>query len=206
MSLPDSDFSIAREITEVSGAVDAAGPPPVPGVVGDFGLRVVDPDGTDPALLEEWFARPHLVDTWDQDWSAQRWRDDSAYRLAGDYSRPIIFSHNGVDVGYLEIYRVARDEIARLYAVDPHDLGLHIATADTRLLGRGVVSEFLRDLAGELFAADPRCPRIAVEPASTNAPMRRALTKRGWRDVGDFQVRPDRRIALHLLDRDSPGG
>ncbi|KXT58320.1 GNAT family N-acetyltransferase [Gordonia sp. PS3] len=202
MSASDTGYRIERELTDVSDAVREAGAPPVPSTIGAFALRTVEPGGADPALLEEWFARPHLVQTWEQEWSAARWRDDARYRLDGDYSRPIIFSRKGVDVGYLEIYRVARDEIARLYPVDPHDLGLHVATADPELLGRGEISAFIRELADALFAADPDCRCIAVEPASSNTPMRRALTKRGWTDHGEFQVRPDRRIALHLLPRE----
>lgn len=201
MSTTQNTYRIDREFTDVTDDVVAAGPPPVPAVGGDFTLRVVDPLGADPELLEEWFARPHLVQTWEQEWDALRWRTDAAFRLSGDYSRPVIFSRAGVDVGYLEIYRVARDEIARLYDVDAHDLGLHVATADPELLGRGLVSGLMRDLADALLAADPACRRIAVEPASNNTPMRRALTKRGWSDHGEFQVRPDRRIALHLLER-----
>ncbi|MBM7365458.1 GNAT family N-acetyltransferase [Gordonia hydrophobica] len=202
MSTTES-YRIDREITDVDAAVVAAAAPPVPTLDGEFALRLVDPLGDDPALLQEWFAREHLVRTWEQAWDATRWRTDAAYRLAGHFSRPVIFSRDGVDVGYLEIYRVARDEIARLYDVDPHDLGLHVATADPDLLGRGLVSGLIRDLADALFDADPACRRIAVEPASTNTPMRRALVKRGWTDHGEFQVRPNRRIALHLLDRPS---
>lgn len=195
-----ADYRIDRELTDVDARVRAAGPPPIPPTVGEFEFRIVNP-GADAELLEEWFARPHLVDTWEQEWSQQRWRDDATYRLAGAYSRPIIFSRHGIDVGYLEVYRVARDEIARLYPVDAHDLGLHVATADVDLLGRGLISGMIRDLAEELFSADAACRRVAVEPASSNAPMRRALVKRGWNDIGEFQVRPDRRIALHLLPR-----
>lgn len=197
-------YTVAREVVDVPAAVVAAGPPPIPVIDGDFALRLVDPTGEDPGLLQEWFARPHLVRTWEQEWDAARWRIDAAHRLAGDYSRPVVFSHRGVEAGYLEIYRVARDEIARLYDADPHELGLHVATADPDLLGRGLVSGLMRQLATALFDADPDCPRIAVEPASDNTPMRRALIKRGWTDHGEFQVRPDRRIALHLLQREAP--
>ncbi|NLG47934.1 GNAT family N-acetyltransferase [Gordonia sp. (in: high G+C Gram-positive bacteria)] len=203
MTIEQTTYAIAREIVDVSDAVVAAGPPPIPTLHGDFSLRAVDPSGDDPVMLQEWFARPHLAATWEQEWDAARWIDDASYRLAGDYSRPIIFSYKGIDVGYLETYRVARDEIARLYDVHPHDLGFHVATADTELLGRGLVSGLLRELADGMFVADPACRRVAAEPASNNAPIRRALTKRGWRDVGEFQVRPERRIALHLLERPS---
>lgn len=203
MTAEQNTYAIAREIVDVSDAVVAAGAPPIPTLGGDFALRAVDPSGSDPTMLQEWFGRPHLAATWEQEWDAARWVDDASYRLAGDYSRPIIFSYLGVDVGYLETYRVARDEIARLYDVDPHDLGFHVATADVELLGRGLVSGLLRELAEGLFDADPACLRVAAEPASNNAPIRRALTKRGWRLIDEFQVRPERRIALHLLERPS---
>ena len=193
------DYAIGREITDVGDAVAAAGPPPVPSTVGAFGLRLAHPDDAD--LLVDWFHRDHLVQTWEQEWDADRWRADIAHRLAGDYSRPVVFSYDGADRGYLEVYRVARDEIARLYPCEPHDLGLHVATADPELLGRGIVSGLMRDLADALWEADPRCSTVAVEPAAANDPMRRALRKRGWTDRGEFQVRPDRRIALHLLRR-----
>lgn len=199
-----SDYRIEREIREVSDEVLAAGPPPVPTLTGDFTLRVVDPDSADPELLAEWFARPHLAQTWEQVWPAERWRTDAAYKLAGDYVRPVIFSYRGRPAGYLELYRVARDEIARLYDVHPHDLGFHVATADLDLLGRGLISGFLREVTDGMFDADPACVRSALEPSADNAPMRRAATKHGWRLIGEYDVRPDRRIALHILDRPAP--
>ncbi|WP_124711343.1 GNAT family N-acetyltransferase [Gordonia insulae] len=193
-------YSIGREITDVTAEVIAAGPPVVPAPTGRFSLRPVDPDA-DPALLVTWFARPHLVATWEQEWSAERWHADSAHRLAGDYSRPMIVALDGTEIGYIELYRPARDEIARLYPADPHDMGLHIATADPDLTGRGVMSAWMAELAQSLFDADPRCRRVVLEPDARNTRMRRALTKNGWVDLGEFDVRPDRRIALHVLGR-----
>ncbi|MEE4022149.1 GNAT family N-acetyltransferase [Gordonia sp. PKS22-38] len=198
------EYTIGREITDVSAEVAAAGGPVVPTLTGRFRLRRVDPDGTDPAMLVSWFARPHLVQTWEQEWTEQRWRADAAHRLAGDYSVPFILSFDGVEVGYVELYRPARDEIARLYPADPHDMGFHIATADPALTGRGLISAWLAELAQAIFDADTRCRRIVLEPGASNAPIRRALTKHGFVDLGEFDVRPDRRIALHAMGRE-PG-
>ncbi|HNP56282.1 MAG TPA: GNAT family N-acetyltransferase [Gordonia sp. (in: high G+C Gram-positive bacteria)] len=192
---------IKREIVDVDEAVAQAGPPIVPLMTGRFSLRTVDPDGGDPAMLAAWFARPHLVEAWDQAWSAPQWAADSRYRLGGDYSRPIIVSYDGAEVAYLELYRVARDEIARLYRVDPFDSGLHIATADETLLGRGVMSGFMGELAEAVFDADPRCHRFASEPEYSNMRMRRALERQGFTDLGEFDIRPDRRIALYIRGR-----
>ncbi|MFT3898737.1 MAG: GNAT family N-acetyltransferase [Gordonia sp. (in: high G+C Gram-positive bacteria)] len=192
---------IAREVRDVDPAVVAAGPPVIPNLAGRFRLRLVDPDGDDPTMLADWFARPHLVQTWDQPWSAETWAADTRTRLAGDYSRPLVVSHDGRDVAYLELYRVARDEIARLYRTDPYDTGLHIATADTSLLGRGVMSGFMGDLVEAVFADEPRCRRVVAEPAAENTRMRRALVKQGFVELGDFQIRPDRRITLCVRGR-----
>ncbi|MGV9712552.1 GNAT family N-acetyltransferase [Gordonia sp. NPDC003424] len=194
-------YSIGREITDVPAEVAAAGPPVVPELTGRFRLRPADPDGTDPAMLVGWFSRPHLVATWEQEWSVQRWRDDIAHRLAGNYSRPLIVALDGVEMGYIELYRPARDEIARIYPADPYDMGLHIATADVELTGRGMMSDWMAELAQRIFDADERCRRVVLEPDARNSRIRRALTKRGWSDLGEFDVRPDRRIALHILGR-----
>ncbi|MXP22002.1 GNAT family N-acetyltransferase [Gordonia sp. HNM0687] len=195
------EYRIGREITDVGEDVVAAGPPVVPEMTGRLRLRAVDPTGGDPAMLASWFTRPHLAETWEQEWPESRWRADSAYRLAGDYSRPLIITMDGIEVGYLDLYRPARDEIARLYPADPHDMGFHIATADPALLGQGVISAWLADLAQAIFQTEPRCRRVVLDPAAGNAPIRRALTKHGWIDVGEFDVRPDRRIAMHILGR-----
>lgn len=194
-------YAIGREITDVPAEVAAAGPPVVPTTVGRFTVRPVDP-ARDAAMLVSWFTRPHLAETWEQQgWTAQRWQADSGHRLSRDYSRPLIVSRDGTDVAYIELYRPARDEIARLYPADPHDMGLHVATADPELIGRGVMSGFMADLAGVLFDTEPRCRRVVLEPDARNERMRRALLRRGWTDVGEFDVRPDRRIALHILGR-----
>lgn len=197
---PDG-YTIGREITDVGADVVAAGGPVVPVLTGRFRLRAVDPTGDDPAMLVSWFARPHLVETWEQEWSEAKWRADSTHRLAGDYSRPLIVSLDGAEIGYVELYRPARDEIARLYPVDPYDMGIHIATADPALTGRGVMSGWLAELAQALFDADSRCRRVVLEPDARNSRIRRALTRHGWTDAGEFDVRPDRRIALHILGR-----
>ncbi|MUM17179.1 acetyltransferase [Mycobacterium sp. CBMA271] len=195
-------YRIAREITDVAADVIEAGPPPLPSFEGTrYGLRRVDPDGADPEMLSEWFARPHLVETWEQAWSAARWQEDSSYRLAGAYSLPCILSVDGIEVGYAEIYRAARDEIARIYDFHPHDVGFHIATASTEHLGRGVISEWIRLLPFAVFAADRACRRVLGDPAIGNPPIHKTFARLEWTAMGEFDVRPDRRIALYCYDR-----
>ncbi|WP_078315752.1 GNAT family N-acetyltransferase [Mycobacterium sp. D16Q16] len=195
-------YRIGREITDVAAEVIDAGPPPLPSFEGTrYGLRPVNPDSADPDMLSEWFARPHLLKTWEQPWSAVQWREDSSYRLAGHYSLPCILSVDGVEAGYVEMYRSARDEIARIYDVHPHDTGFHIATAATEHLGRGVISEWIRLLPFAVFEADPACRRMMGDPAADNPPILKVLARLGWTAMGEFDIRPDRRIALYRFDR-----
>lgn len=192
---------LPRELTDLPETVAAVPAPPIPRFDSRYELRLVDPGGDDPALLADWMSRPHLEQTWEQPWSAERWRADAAARLAGTYSLPCLLVDEGTPIAYVELYRVAKEENALLYDAHPWDLGFHIATADFDRLGKGVMSQWMADLAAALFVADPLCRRIIVDPDHRNVPMRRALGKRGFVDLGEFDVRPGRRVALHVLAR-----
>ncbi|MEV6323074.1 GNAT family N-acetyltransferase [Nocardia sp. NPDC051787] len=211
MNPTDMEYTLARELTDLPDEVRAAPAPVIPDVSEPFGLRLVDSAGDDPETIAEWMSRPHLLSTWEQPWPASRRRADCRAQLAGTYSRPCILSLDYAaidrpelgrrDIGYLELYRAAKDEIARLYVADPHDIGFHIATADPELLGRGVIPAVMMQLMAAIFAADPRCRRIMGDPDHRNAAVLRAAEKEGWQHLGLFDVRPDRRIALVTLPR-----
>jgi RimJ/RimL family protein N-acetyltransferase len=211
---------LKREIVDVGDDVRAAGPPVVPTFATPYALRPVDPDSADPDTIARWMSLPHLVESWEQPWTREEWRADSAARLAGDYSRPCILgvdvskfdgfdpSSLGIDdaegmieVAYVELYRAARDENATVYDAGPHDMGFHIATGPTEFLDRGIISAWMAQLADAIFAAEPRCDTIIVDPDHRNTRMRRALQKRGYTELGEFDVRPGRRIALHTMKR-----
>jgi RimJ/RimL family protein N-acetyltransferase len=191
----------ARYRADSSPQFAAVPGPVVPSLTGRFGLRVVDPSSSDPELLARWMALPHLLQTWEQAWDAPHWAADARARLAGNYSVPLIFTIDGVDAGYIELYRVARDELGALYDVAPHDMGFHIATGETGFIGRGVVTALISELAAGVFAAEPQCRLMVGDPAVDNAPIHRSLTKAGYTDRGVFDVRPGRRITLFIRDR-----
>ncbi|RJO72044.1 N-acetyltransferase [Nocardia panacis] len=211
MSETATPYVLARELIDAPAAIRRGPAPTSPRFDAPFTLRAADPEGADPDLLAEWMRRPHLLQTWEQAWTAERRRLDWRAQLAGTYSRPYIlvldFAAVGQpelgrrDIAYVELYRPGKDEVGRLYAADPYDMGFHIATADPALLGRGLVSGWIGQLATAVFAAEPECRRIICDPDHRNAPMRRALAKNGYRELGLFDVRPDRRIALCELNR-----
>ncbi|SID86213.1 lysine N-acyltransferase mbtK [Mycobacteroides abscessus subsp. abscessus] len=59
----------------------------------------------------------------------------------------------------------------------------------------------MRLLPSATYHADPDCRRMMIEPAASNTPMRKALDRIGWTFLGEFDIRPDRRIALYRTDR-----
>ncbi|WP_410873979.1 GNAT family N-acetyltransferase [Nocardia sp. A7] len=203
--------ALPREQTDLPAETAAAPAPVLPVFAAPFSLRLADPDGTDPELLAEWMTRPHLLETWEQDWDAQRRRENFRAQLAGTYSRPCILSLDfavlgepelGVrDIAYLEFYRAAKDEIGRFYDSDPSDIGFHIATADTAVIGKGIMSAWISTMVTAVFAADPHCRRVMGDPDHRNVAIARSLTKAGFQLVGEIDVRPDRRIALYAASR-----
>lgn len=206
-----SEVLLPRELAGVSEEVRAVPAPPVPALPTPYSLRLVDPSGEDPERIATWMALPHLAVTWEQAWSAERWRADSAARLMSTYSRPLILSYDmaaegrpegGVrPIGYVELYRVAKDECARIYPADPWDIGMHLALGIPHLARRGIISRSLQLMAEALFAAEPRCRRLIGDPDHHNVAIRRLLAKSGWHALGDHDIRPDRRITLHCLPR-----
>ncbi|MFI9406406.1 GNAT family N-acetyltransferase [Nocardia sp. NPDC052316] len=211
MNTTGTRYVLAREQTDLSDEVRAAPAPALPTVPEPFGLRVADPNGADPALLSEWMHRPHLLAAWEQPWSAERREQDLRAQLAGTYSLPCIVSFDFAadgrpelgrrDVAYLELYRPAKDEIARLYHADPYDVAMHLATAEQDLTGRRMMAAFAAQLLPAIFAAEPKCRRIMIDPDHRNVAVRRVAERFGAPSLGEFDIRPDRRITLYTKPR-----
>src|ERR1700753_2161253 len=130
--MSDALVVLPRELTELSDDVRAAPAPPTPVLAEPYGLRLVDPD-TDAEMVSRWMNMPHLVEAWESDWPAPRWRDYLRAQLGGTYSRPFVGSMHGEDGGYVEVYRAAKDSIATRYQADPYDIGLPAALAELTL-------------------------------------------------------------------------
>lgn len=165
-------------------------------------VRITDSDGggSDVAAVHRWMNEPHVAVNWNQDWSLERWRAELATQLDGDHSVPCIVSAGGRQVGYVELYRVARDKLAGCYPYDAHDLGVHIAIGERESIGRGMGSSLLRAVARGLLAADPECRRVVAEPNVHNGASIGAFGKAGFvreREVG----LPGKNSALMVFSR-----
>ena len=143
--MSDPEVILPRQLTDISAEVRNVAPPPIPQLPEPYGLRLADPDA-DAELISEWMNRPHLAESWEYPWPPERWRRYLRAQLDSGFSRPFVASLDGVDRGYLELYRAAKDSIAARYDYDPYDLGLHVAVADLRVSESG---------ARQLLAAAP---------------------------------------------------
>lgn len=190
---------LPRELTSVPDGVRVVPGPPTPPVDEPYGLRVADPVA-DAELVSEWMNRPHLVEAWEYPWPALRWRRYLQAQVDGEYSRPFIGSFRGREVAYIEIYRAAKDSIATRYHADPHDLGLHAAVADLKLVNRGLVPLLFPKLVASLFEIEPRCRRVMFDPDHRNTSARRVCEFAKCAFLGEHDM-ANRRMALYALPR-----
>src|SRR5690625_3624559 len=197
--MSDASTILHRELTDISDEVRRVPPPPIPVLAEPYAIRVADADA-DAELLSEWMNRPHLAQTWESAWSPERWHAVLSAQLAGSFTRPLIVSRHGQDSGYIELYRAAKDSIAKYYAADPRDLGMHGAVADTTAVNRGFAAILLPRVMASVFALEPQCRRMMFEPEYRNTAMRRLAEYVGGAILGA----PDmgyRRMALYAVLR-----
>lgn len=190
---------LPRQLTDIAEAVRKVQAPPTPILAEPYDIRVVAPDA-DAEMVSEWMNRPHLVQAWEYDWAPDRWRRYLRAQLDGEYSRPFIVGFRGKDVGYIELYRAAKDSIAARYAADPHDIGMHAAIADVRFVNRGIAPILLPRIVASVFDLEPRCRRIMFDPDHRNSGARRLCEWAGCTYLGEHDM-GNRRMALYALGR-----
>ncbi|OKH82166.1 siderophore biosynthesis protein [Mycobacterium sp. ST-F2] len=190
---------LPRELTDVSVEVQAVGAPPTPHLSDPWTMRLADAD-TDAELLSEWMNRPHLAAAWEYDWPAPRWSRHLRAQLDGAYSRPFIVSHEGVPIGYIEVYWAAKDSIAPRYDAHAYDLGIHAAIADEQLMQRRIGMTLMPRVTAGLFDLVPDCRRIMFDPDHRNIGARRLVEHGGAEFLGEHEM-ANRRMALYALAR-----
>ncbi|GFM17907.1 MULTISPECIES: GNAT family N-acetyltransferase [Mycobacteriaceae] len=194
---------LPRELTDLREEVRVVPPPPTPQLREPFSVRLVEPDA-DAEMIAEWMNRPHLAETWEYDRPVTWWSRYLQAQLAGEYSRPFLGVFKGDPLGYIEVYRAAKDSIAPCYDADPYDLGLHAAIADLDIVNRGFGPLLLPRLAANLFQSEPRCKRIMFDPDHRNTAARRLCEYARCDFLGEHQM-SNRRMALYALNRPADG-
>ncbi|MFC6088535.1 GNAT family N-acetyltransferase [Saccharothrix sp. BKS2] len=173
--------------------------PPLPVLTGRWRARAADP-GRDLSLVHRWMQSPHVAAFWHQAWPRERWAEELRTQLAGVHSLPVLVDLDGDPVMYLEVYRAARDVVAGVYPARPHDIGLHVAVGELGMTDRGLVRSLLPELADALFAADPRCTRVLLEPDVRNRRAISSFTAGGFAPVGEVLL-PDKVALLMVRSR-----
>jgi lysine N-acyltransferase len=172
--------------------------PPLPELTGGWHARAADPDTRDLDLVHRWMQAPHVAAFWHQAWPRERWEEELRGQLSGRHSLPVLVSRAGGDpVIYLEVYRAARDVVAKVYPARPHDLGLHVAVGELSMTDQGLVRGLLPVLTAALFEADPRCTRVLLEPDVRNRRAIASFTAGGFAPVGEVLL-PDK-VALLMV-------
>jgi len=193
-----NDTALTRELTGLPDEIRRVPAPPVPALRDPYTVRVANV--SDAAMVAEWMNRPHLVAAWEYDWPVSRWRRHLQAQLEGEYSLPLIAALHGVDRGYLELYRAAKDSIAACYDAGPHDLGLHAAIADPEFVNRGFAPLLLPRIVASLFEIEPQCGRVMFDPDHRNTAVRRLCEYVGCRFLGEHDM-TNRRMALYAFER-----
>jgi RimJ/RimL family protein N-acetyltransferase len=193
-----TDAVLPRERTGLPDEIRRVPAPPVPTLEFPYAMRVAQ--ASDAAMVAEWMNRPHLAATWEYDWPESRWRQHLQAQLDGEYSLPLIGALRGVDRGYVELYRAAKDSVSECYDAHPYDLGLHAAIADLEYVNRGFAPLLLPRLVASALDSDPLCQRVMFEPDHTNTAVRRLCEHVGCRFLGEHDM-TNRRIALYAFER-----
>lgn len=188
-------------MSPVDHDVATVGGPPLPLVPAPWTVRVVDGED-DVALVHRWQHEPHVVAFWEQDWPLAQWRANVERQRAGVHSLPCLLALDGVDLAYVEVYRVVRDRLGERWPAAPDDLGVHIAIGDQTRTGAGLGREALRVVAAGLLAADPACTRVVAEPDRENARSVRAFAAAGYQATGDVVVFPEKEALLMIHPRE----
>ncbi|WP_216641153.1 GNAT family N-acetyltransferase [Oceaniglobus roseus] len=174
---------------------DTAGAP-------DIGFRPVTE--ADLPMLADWLARPHWRAWWgDPETELGYIRDMIEGR---DTTSPWIFTLDGADAGYIQMWRIADNRVEPWLSQAPwmtelpdDAVGVDLSLADGESLGRGtgtrVLSRFTERLRAEGFT------NIIIDPDPANLRAVRAYARAGFRPIPELQGRTgDSLILRHIKD------
>lgn len=166
----------------------------------DNGFDLRPAVASDATRIAPWMSQPHIRRWWHQEWSVERWAREIDRQTAGEHSDPYVAAVDAEDFGYVELYRVRHDRLAKYYASDEHDWGVHVAIGDVARVGRGLGRQLLRSLADALLRADPACRHVVAEPDIENTPSVRAFLAAGFEQQAELQL-PEKTALLMVRAR-----
>lgn len=190
-----------RQRVDLPDEILAVPPPPLPTLAEPYSIRFANQPG-DAAMISEWMNRPHLAATWDYAYPADQWQRHLDTQFSGSYSRPYVYYVHGEPLGYMELFRVAQDDLATVYNALPYDVGLHGAMADPDMVEKGHGKNIFGPLVSSIFEAEPQCRRIIGDAHAAGSHGRRFWERRGGVFLGEhYMAKWDQQIALFAWPR-----
>ncbi|GAA1274374.1 GNAT family N-acetyltransferase [Arthrobacter pascens] len=166
----------------------------------DHALRLATP--ADAEGLATLMAEPDVEQWWHQAWAADRWAEYVAGLLRDPDSLALTLVAGERVTGYVEVYRVAADDLGRHIEHTQTDLGMHLALGELSR-GRGLGARVIRGVlesAPEVLAG---CGRLVAEPDFLNKRSHRAFGDAGFQSVGTVQL-PDKTALLMAAEPAPP--
>jgi len=142
--------------------------------------------------LHRWLAEPHVAEWWDE---ADEIFDAVLHpgdpQIPGPPVSPWVFDVDGRPAGFIQWYRVERDEYFPL-DIPVETVGIDLSIGELDLVGIGIGRRVLPAFIAEVvLPAVPACTEIWIDPDLTNQRARRAYAAAGFVDTGTDLPDPD---------------
>ncbi len=156
-------------------------------------------------MLSDWMDRPH----WRQWWGERETELGYIRAMIGgsDIARPFICHADGVDLGYIQVWRVADSRVEPWLSEAPwlmwlpgHAVGVDLSLADPARLSQGIGSAMLRAFVARLRAEGET--DIIIDPDSANLRAVRAYRKAGFRVIEDLKGRTGETLLMRHFPED----
>ncbi len=169
--------------------------------VGRFELRPVRlPE--DLPLLAGWMNDPAVAAFWHLAGPPDT-TEAHLCRVLEHQAVPLLGLLDGAPMSYWEVYRADLDPLARHYAAEPQDTGIHLLLGPAEARGRGLGSVLLAALADRILQVRAECGRVVAEPDIRNTPSVRAFRRAGFELAAELDL-PTKRAALMMRRRALP--
>jgi acetyl CoA:N6-hydroxylysine acetyl transferase len=167
---------------------------------GNVALRPVR--SNDVTIIHQWMNDPDVAMWWDLAKSEQ---DVASYlqdQIESEHSDAFVVELDDEPVGYVEIYDVKRDRLAKYWVASTNDVGVHILIGEAKQRGRGIGAALLEGLSAWLLVSptpstNKIAERVIAEPDATNMASVRAFQRAGFAQ-SEFVELPEKRAALMI--------
>jgi RimJ/RimL family protein N-acetyltransferase len=137
-------------------------------------------------MLGAWMARPHWLEWWGEPETELEYIREM---IEGrDDTEPFIFAVDGVDLGYIQVWRLASNRVEPWLTEAPwvmwlpdNTVGVDLSIADPEMLSRGVGTAVLQAFVARLRGLGET--EIMIDPDPANPRALRAYEKAGFRVI-----------------------